>query len=373
VFGWERPRILPRAVFHDEMDSVFARRRLVLYVGGMRGEVKGTVSSLKSSEGILTQLQTRLGSTKNSPSSIIGGGATGLFDEDPSVNPFFHDFNKVFVQYCDGASYSGDLAAPVHVNGTTLYFRGHRVLTQIFAHLRAHFGMDAATEVLLSGCSAGGLATYLHADYVATLLPPTVKRYKAAAVSGFFLNHTNVDGVPVYPLQMVNVFHMQNATNGVNAQCVAANPTSPARCIFAENTYPFIQTPFFVANSMYDAWSLANILTVNQADSHKWSQCIQDLGNCTDKQVKVLNGLWQVQFLERIMTSSNFWQNRNGCFVHSIVKHCGEESRLWNAEVKIGGLYVNQAWGQWYSDQRSTSRFIGCALNEVPPYQCADL
>lgn len=314
----------------------------------------------------------RLGSTAHSPSTIIGGGASGLFDDDSSVNPVFHDFNKVFVQYCDGASFSGDVSAPVSVNGTKLYFRGHRILTQVIAYLQAHFGMSQATEVLLSGCSAGGLSTYLHADYVASLLPATVKRYKAAAVSGFFLNHTNVDGVPVYPQQMVNVFRMQNCTNGVNARCISANPNAPERCMFAENTYPFIETSFFVANSMYDAWSLANILTVKQADSQKWSSCIRSLDNCTTKQVMALNDLWQQQFLERLVTSPNFWHNRNGCFVHSIVKHCGEESALWNAQVKIGGVRINQAWGEWYLDQRTTSRYIGCTLNEVPPYQCAE-
>ena len=29
----------------------------------------------------------------------------------------------------------------------------------------------SATDVLLTGCSAGGLATYLHADYVKSVLP----------------------------------------------------------------------------------------------------------------------------------------------------------------------------------------------------------
>ena len=31
-------------------------------------------------------------------------------------------------------------------------------------------GLNKATDVLLTGCSAGGLATYLHADHVASLL-----------------------------------------------------------------------------------------------------------------------------------------------------------------------------------------------------------
>ncbi len=67
--------------------------------------------------------------------------------------------------------------------------------------------------MLLSGCSAGGLSTYLHADYVASLLPASVTTFKAAPVSGFFLDHPNLNGVAVYPTQMKNVFAMQNCSN----------------------------------------------------------------------------------------------------------------------------------------------------------------
>ena len=44
--------------------------------------------------------------------------------------------------------------------------------------------MNSAEEVILTGCSAGGLATYLHADYVANILPQSVK-YRALADAGY--------------------------------------------------------------------------------------------------------------------------------------------------------------------------------------------
>ena len=36
-------------------------------------------------------------------------------------------------------------------------------------------GLNKADEVILTGCSAGGLATYLHADYVASVIPKSAK------------------------------------------------------------------------------------------------------------------------------------------------------------------------------------------------------
>lgn len=68
--------------------------------------------------------------------------------------------------------------------GTKLYFRGFRILkATIDALLTA--GMNKATDVILTGCSAGGLATYLHADYVMNALPADVqKNYHAIADAG---------------------------------------------------------------------------------------------------------------------------------------------------------------------------------------------
>ena len=44
-------------------------------------------------------------------------------------------------------------------------------------------GMTRATEVILTGCSAGAVSTFIHADYIQTLLPPGVK-YVAMADAG---------------------------------------------------------------------------------------------------------------------------------------------------------------------------------------------
>lgn len=69
-----------------------------------------------------------------------------------------------------------------------------------------------------------------------------------------------------------------------------------------------------------------------------------------------------------------FWSRGNGGFLHSIITHCGEaiEGAVWNARVSIGGVRMNEALGMWFNDLRATSHYIGCTLNEVAPFQCAD-
>lgn len=91
-------------------------------------------------------------------------GAGGVISADPSVNPDFHDFNIVFMRYCDGASFSGNQPMPVQKNGTTLHFNGNAIRWGVLVAIEA-LGFNKAKEVLVSGCSAGGLATYLHCDW----------------------------------------------------------------------------------------------------------------------------------------------------------------------------------------------------------------
>ena len=57
----------------------------------------------------------------------------------------------------------------------TLYFRGKRIVRAVLLDLLRSRGMDGGTEVVLSGCSAGGLAVYLQADYVASFLPKAAR------------------------------------------------------------------------------------------------------------------------------------------------------------------------------------------------------
>jgi hypothetical protein len=113
----------------------------------------------------------------------------GLILSDASVNEFTHDWGKVEIMYCDGGSYTGNSENPtvVSFNGTNnvpMYYRGQRNFNAVVDDLTKRWGLGAATDVILSGDSAGGLAVFHHVDHLQMLLP------KAAVVavvdSGFF-------------------------------------------------------------------------------------------------------------------------------------------------------------------------------------------
>ena len=184
--------------------------------------------------------------------------AFGPLSSSAAVNPDFFQAHHVHVKYCDGASFSGDTTLHHLLPGTSsrprlLHFRGRRILDEVIRTLiKAHgLGAVAGTEVLLTGCSAGGLATILAADRVLALLPSTVTKFKAAPGSGFFLDERSaLTATHVYASQMRRLVDLQNLSASLSAECRAAQPEGEAwRCVLAQHAAPFVRSPLFFMDS----------------------------------------------------------------------------------------------------------------------------
>ncbi|PHU05090.1 Pectin acetylesterase 5 [Capsicum chinense] len=94
---------------------------------------------------------------------------SGILSSDSSQNPDFFDWNKVKIRYCDGGSFSGHSDSEFK-NGTKLFFRGQVIWEAVNGELLS-IGLSNAKKALLSGCSAGGLATLIHCDDFREILP----------------------------------------------------------------------------------------------------------------------------------------------------------------------------------------------------------
>jgi len=200
--------------------------------------------------------KTNLGSSKAYGKTINTSKMGGYFSPDPKVNSLMYNWNKVFLAYCDGASFSGNNETVTMYQGHPLHFKGFRNLQAYKYDLDFNRKFRQATDVVISGCSAGGLATYLHLDWWREHI---IHRTKVVGLpdSGFFLDF---EGPPQYASKMRWVFAQQNSTAGLNQRCIAANKASPNKCIFAEHTAPHITTPYFPMQSVYDSWQLSNVL-----------------------------------------------------------------------------------------------------------------
>jgi hypothetical protein len=102
-------------------------------------------------------------------------GCGAMMISDPSINEYTHSWNAVFMRYCDGMSFAANRSEPFipenpKFPGQVIWFRGLEILHSTFHSLATKEGLGESTDVILGGASAGGLATYLHADTVTDLV-----------------------------------------------------------------------------------------------------------------------------------------------------------------------------------------------------------
>jgi O-palmitoleoyl-L-serine hydrolase len=79
---------------------------------------------------------------------------TKYLTSNAKLNTMMYNWNTVFVAYCDGGSYAGD--AVVEHEGRQLHFKGLDIRRSLINTLLDSEGLDKGSEVLISGCSAGG-------------------------------------------------------------------------------------------------------------------------------------------------------------------------------------------------------------------------
>jgi hypothetical protein len=181
--------------------------------------------------------------------------------------------------------------------------------------------MARASEVVVSGCSAGGLSTFLHADEWAAALPAAAK-VAAMPDSGFFADYNYTAGAG-YGATMRWVYSRMNSSGGVPAACAAANAADPARCIFAEHVSRTLRTPTFPLQSRYDSWQSRNVL-VNSTSAPA---------------VNAFGQLLQERIEGDLLASSP----SNGVFLDACYHHCGS----WG--LTIDGQTTAQAFSAWWA------------------------
>ena len=273
---------------------------------------------------------TNLGSSTKWPLQLE---LEGFLSNDSDANPVFANYSVVFIPYCDGASFSGNKTDPITIKGRNLYFRGHGVLSAVIDALLDKEGLKEAEAVILTGCSAGGLATYLHLDYVRSRFPNS--DVHGIADAGYFIDAANTKGQMYIRSQYQYVYHMQNCSGVVNNDCVMSKMESDRwQCFMAQYTYPYIKTPVFVLNSEYDTWQLDNILQLGCLPPH-----------CNETQMKAFTN-WRGTFLAALEPAVE--STANGLFTDSCLYHCQSlENRSWS-EIKVGGQNAHDTFSAWY-------------------------
>ncbi|GAB2265194.1 Pectin acetylesterase 9 [Dionaea muscipula] len=309
-------------------------------------------------ESCLQRAQTRRGSTRYMNKFEI---FTGILSNDASLNPDFYNWNRVKLRYCDGASFAGNSQFD---NGTSLlYFRGQRIWEAIILQLLSK-GLGDAEKALLSGCSAGGLAAFLHCDNFTRFLPSTAS-VKCLSDAGFFLD-TDISSNHSMRSFYYDLVSLQGVEQNLNEACTGSLVIMPKQCIFPQYALQFIRTPFFILNTAYDVYQFHHILVPISADLHgHWNHCKLNATACNANQTAILQGFR----LEMLVALSSFYQNSSsgGMFINSCFAHCQSESQsTWFAvdSPRLQNKTIAEAVGDWYFERNMMTKLIDY------PYPC---
>ena len=245
-----------------------------------------------------------------------------------------------------------------------LRLRGKANLDASLQTLVEQFGLAGATEVLLTGSSAGGLATYLHADHIHAYLKKTAKalaKYKVLPDSGFFVDHLSTRGEPVIEHQFRSIYAFSNAS--LPPACLAARPPADAwQCNFAAGAYATTAAPLFVVQSALDLWQTGCVMTAGASPYYcancslpEWKQCMPFWrgsfvgANCTHSQMALVRS-FQVDVIAMVTNNSAASKAGNGMFVHGCHDHCIVFHNDRYTGHAIHGISAAAAVAAWWRD-----------------------
>lgn len=278
-------------------------------------------------------------STKMKPMSF-----SGILGNQQNYNPDFYNWNKVKVRYCDGSSFTGDVESVDP--GTKLYYRGARIWQAIMDELLAK-GMKNAQNALLSGCSAGGLASILHCDKFHGLLPSSA-HVKCFSDAGYFIDAKDVTGADHIRDFYAAVVATHGSAKNLPSSCTSK--FSPSLCFFPQYVVPEMSTPLFILNAAYDSWQIKNILAPTSANSGGWNECKLNIKKCSTSQITALQG-FRSEFLSALPGQGS----STGMFIISCYAHCQSGNQAtWfgNNSPSIGSSPIAKAVGDWYYGRR---------------------
>ncbi|KAK1286715.1 hypothetical protein QJS10_CPB20g01028 [Acorus calamus] len=190
-------------------------------------------------ESCSSRKMTQLGSSNYMDAQFF----SGILSDDRAQNPDFFNWNKVKIRYCDGGSLSGN--AEINQNGTILFFRGKYIWEALMDELLSA-GLVHAKQALLSGCSAGGLATLIHCDDFRELLPKGVVA-KCLVDAGFFLDIKDISGKSTIQSFYSDVVNLQGIAKNLNKDCISK--VDPSQCFFPQKIVKYINTPVFIVHT----------------------------------------------------------------------------------------------------------------------------
>ena len=191
-------------------------------------------------------------------------GLKDILSDNPEENPFFFDYNHVYLKYCSGDTWTGTRDS---FDRFGLWFSGHNNIKAAVEHINKTENLRMATHVLLLGLSAGGIGVHNNADYFKDHWLPSTVKFRAASVGGFYFPGP-VIMFPEYVLNIsipVNNLATRYLTSwfasALDESCLKGTPErNHHKCWDSHYLYNFIDTPLFVIENRFDESQIHDVL-----------------------------------------------------------------------------------------------------------------
>ncbi|CAD8138935.1 unnamed protein product [Paramecium octaurelia] len=292
------------------------------------------------------------GETKTQQGSSLNRASAfefdGVLSQDEINNYYFHNWNLIHINYCDGVGFQGYKFDQVNYQSNVLYFRGELIIRSIFDHFISNF--QKAEIIILSGCSVGGVAALQWEQYFSSLIPENIS-ILCVSDSGILYDMQSMNGSNLLQqsLKIMNYF-ANNETQVPQKNCAYDFPNQNWKCFYFQNLMHYIQQPVFIIQPFYDISFLYKYLEI---------KCIQDLtlNNCQKNEMNFIDHVFQT-FRQVIIESLNNNSN-TGSFAPSCIADCLFISQLSfspNWTVPEGSnRTVYQTLVRWVENQKYNS------------------
>ena len=272
-----------------------------------------------------------------------------MFSSDQSMNPLTYNWNKIYIGYCDGASFSG---TKKEMGKGRVHYKGYYILGATYSTFLDELGMDRAEEIIVSGTSAGGLSVLLHLDQIAELInakATTKPRVVGVPDASLFMDLPSYKGEYTYTPLFKEIFKFQGVEPSLGASCITRHAADDAyKCFIGQYALNYVNTPMFITNSLYDVYQHYRFMLLQcnpiPGATH---------GVCNKNHLKYMNNYRgsMVEVIEMYIKNhpeSGAWAV--SCWSHPIKNH----NNFWD-EIKAGSVgnkaTLKKTFIPWYEDQ----------------------
>jgi O-palmitoleoyl-L-serine hydrolase len=300
-----------------------------------------------SKDSCYSELNSNLGSSKYFDKTM----QMGFFcNDNPSENKDWATSNHVHIPYCSGDLHSGTRTV-ANDDSYGLYFTGHYVFEAVINDLLANYQLSNATDVILSGDSAGGIGVWMNIDYLQERLiaiNPTI-RVVGAPIAGFYFyaelpytgpDHTSSSLANFSEVGIQEAYYLWQSY--VDQTCLLAKTTTndPYACIFSAYSFPYISTDTFVIEAQTDQVVL---------ELHDWIPNAPTL--CNNPELQYI-AHWKNEMLQffrgyqLINDTSN--TSHHGAFLPACYTHTGFSATSPLITYQNQSYNYYEAFGNWY-------------------------